>query len=161
MSANRYKRHVLVLPEDDANRQIANGFFLRIAGRAWQVLPPAGGWARVIEEFERDHVFTMRRFPDTNIVLMMDFDRQVTERLERVQAVTPPELRDRVFVLGVLSEPEDLKANLKMMTFEAIGMSLFQDCADDTRRTWSHELLKHNEAEVVRLISSVKPFLFI
>jgi len=91
---------------------------------------------------------------------MMDFDRQVTERLERVQAVTPPELRDRVFVLGVLSEPEDLKANLKVMTFEAIGLSLFQDCADDTRRTWSHELLKHNEAEVVRLVSSVRPFLF-
>ncbi len=160
MSANRYKRHVLVLPEDDANRQIANGFFLNIAGRAWQVLPPAGGWTKVIDDLDRVHVITMRQYPDRNIVLMMDFDRQVTERLERVQAVTPPELRDRVFVLGVLSEPEDLKANLKMMTFEAIGMSLFQDCADDTRRTWSHELLKHNEMEVDRLVSSVKPFLF-
>ena len=159
MSANKHKPHVLVLPEDDANRQIANGFFLRIAGRAWQVLPPAGGWARVIEEFERDHVFTMRQYPDRNIVLVMDFDHQVTERLERVKAVTPPELHDRVFVLGVLSEPEELKAKLKM-TFEAIGESLFQDCADDTRRLWSHELLKHSATEIDRLVSSVRPFLF-
>jgi hypothetical protein len=26
MSANKYKPHVVVLPEDDANRQLANGF---------------------------------------------------------------------------------------------------------------------------------------
>jgi hypothetical protein len=28
MSVNKYLPHVLVLPEDDANRQMANGFFL-------------------------------------------------------------------------------------------------------------------------------------
>lgn len=28
MSVNKYKPHVLVLPEDDANRQLANGFLL-------------------------------------------------------------------------------------------------------------------------------------
>jgi len=26
MSPNQYQPHILVLPEDDANRQIANGF---------------------------------------------------------------------------------------------------------------------------------------
>jgi hypothetical protein len=28
MRINKYKPHILVLPEDDANRQIANGFIL-------------------------------------------------------------------------------------------------------------------------------------
>jgi hypothetical protein len=28
MSVNKYHPHVLVLPEDDANRQLANGFLL-------------------------------------------------------------------------------------------------------------------------------------
>ena len=28
MSVNKYLPHVLVLPEDDANRQLANGFLL-------------------------------------------------------------------------------------------------------------------------------------
>jgi hypothetical protein len=28
MAVNRYKPHIYVVPEDDANRQIANGFLL-------------------------------------------------------------------------------------------------------------------------------------
>ena len=38
---NRYKPHVLVVPEDDANRQLANGFLQNPALnlRAIQVLP--------------------------------------------------------------------------------------------------------------------------
>jgi hypothetical protein len=46
MSVNKYEDHVLVLPEDDANRQIANGFILNsnVKERAIQVLPIADGW---------------------------------------------------------------------------------------------------------------------
>ncbi len=42
MSVNRALPHVLVLPEDDANRQIANGFLLALDSsvqRRIQVLP--------------------------------------------------------------------------------------------------------------------------
>lgn len=48
MSVNVYQQHVLVLPEDDANRQIVNGFLLEpsLNERVIQVLPIAGGWAR-------------------------------------------------------------------------------------------------------------------
>ena len=44
MSVNVYKPHVLVLPEDDANREIANGFLLApsLKLRNIQVLPCAG-----------------------------------------------------------------------------------------------------------------------
>ena len=35
MSVNKYKPHVLLIPEDDANRQLANGF-LRMGNRAGQ-----------------------------------------------------------------------------------------------------------------------------
>lgn len=89
---------------------------------------------------------------------MIDFDHQA-ERLSSVKDEIPQELSDRVFVLGVLSEPEDLKANLRK-SLEAIGESLSQDCSDDTRRVWGHDLLKHNEPELDRMVSSVKPFLF-
>lgn len=46
MSINKYKAHLLVLPEDDANRQMANGFILdpNLNERVIQVLPPVGGW---------------------------------------------------------------------------------------------------------------------
>lgn len=48
MSINAYKPHLLVLPEDDANREMANGFLLdsRVLMCNMSVLPPAGGWRR-------------------------------------------------------------------------------------------------------------------
>lgn len=33
MSVNRHKEHILVLPEDDANRQMANGLVLEMPDR--------------------------------------------------------------------------------------------------------------------------------
>lgn len=50
---NKYKPHVLVLPEDDANRQIANGFLLNsnLNRNAIQILPIAGGWLKVVDTF--------------------------------------------------------------------------------------------------------------
>jgi hypothetical protein len=46
------------------------------------------------------------------------------------------------------------------MSFERIGEALSRDCSDNTRTVWGHELLKHNESELERLILNVKPFLF-
>jgi hypothetical protein len=73
MGLNRYKPHLFVLPEDDANRQIANRFLL---------------------------------------------------------------------------------------SFEDIGEGLANDCADNTNSLWGHPLLRHNRAELDRMIAAVKPFLF-
>jgi hypothetical protein len=44
MSVNKYQPHILVLPEDDANRQLANGFVLdqSVATRNIQVLEEVG-----------------------------------------------------------------------------------------------------------------------
>ena len=160
MSTNKYKPHLLVLPEDDADRQIANGFILNpdLNERAIQILLPVGGWRRVVEEFQNVHAHIMQQYPERRIVLMIDFDNQA-ERLSSVKDEIPKELSDRVFVLGVLSEPEDLKANLGK-SLEAIGESLSQDCSDNTQRVWGHDLLKHNESELGRMVSLVKPFLF-
>ena len=69
------------------------------------------------------------------------------------------ELVDRVFVPGALSEPEDLKRNIGK-SFEKIGEALSQDCVGNTRKVWLHDLLKHNETELDRMILSVKAFLF-
>ena len=53
MSVNKYQPHVLVLPEDDANRQLANGFLLDqyLSTRKIQVLEEVGGWIQVLERF--------------------------------------------------------------------------------------------------------------
>ena len=53
MSGNKYRPHICVLPEDDANRQIANGFLtnFNVAMKSINILPIANGWRRVLEDF--------------------------------------------------------------------------------------------------------------
>lgn len=90
--------------------------------------------------------------------MLIDFDSN-TERLSYAKSQIPEDLKDRVFVLGVLSEPERLRSDIKKI-FEGIGETLANECFDDTNKLWEHELLRHNKAELNRMILSVKPFLF-
>jgi hypothetical protein len=158
---NKYKSHILILPEDDANREIANGFNLNenLDGRSIQILPSAGGWKRVIEKFTDDHVSAMRQFTERMIVLVIDFDNEYEDRLKYIQDRIPSDLKNRVFVLGAQSEPEQLKKAMNK-NFERIGEALSKDCSDNTNIIWNHDLLKHNKTEVSRMVLSVKPFLF-
>jgi hypothetical protein len=160
MSVNNYRPHILVLPEDSANSEIANGFLLNtdLNERLIQVLPFARGWMTVVDKFMDDHISKMRLYPERMIVLLIDFDEQ-EGRLDFVSTKIPSDLKDRVFVLGVLSEPEQLKSDIKK-GFEEIGEALATDCSDNTDKLWSHDLLKHNKIELERMIVTVKPFLF-
>lgn len=138
MSPNNYQPHLLVLPEDDANSDIANGFLLEpnLKLRTMQILPPAGGWSHVRDVFQNDHIQDMRRFSYRNMVLLIDFDRRYSHRFNHVKGVIPPDLDPRVFVLGVLSDPEELKRTVNK-SYEEIGKALSQKCCDGTRQVWS------------------------
>ena len=165
---NPYKSHVLVLPEDRANEEIVNGFnnFLDLYSRAIQIERPADGWGKVVNKFKDEHISNMRKFPKRMMVLLIDFDRR-GERLSYVKSQIPEDLQDRVFILGVLSDPQDLKRIKKKFEsigtgkLEQIGETLANDCSNDnTNGLWGHDLLKHNKTELDRMILSVKPFLF-
>jgi hypothetical protein len=160
VSVNRNRQHVFVLPEDDANRQLAVGFFLGVEWmrqRQMQVLPVAGGWRHVLDVFRSDHVAEMERYTTRHMVLLIDFDND-GKRLKAAKGAIPDGLADRVFVLGALTEPEDLKAALG--AYEDIGRSMARDCREETDRTWGHHLLQHNRSELERLRTRVRPFLF-
>lgn len=168
MRVNKFVEHILVLPEDDANRQIVNGFILNlnVNESAIQVLPIANGWKKVVDKFKNDHVSEMEKFPKRMIVLIIDFDDykepdglSYENRLSYVRSQIPNNLQERVFILGSRTAPEELKSEMKL-SFESIGESLAKDCAENTNRTWGHNLLKHNEEELKRMILLVKPFLF-
>lgn len=55
------------------------------------------------------------------MVLIVDFDGQPAQRQRTLDDSTPEQLKDRVFVLGALTEPEDLRS---LGTFEEIGQAL-------------------------------------
>ncbi|WP_204104412.1 MULTISPECIES: hypothetical protein [Spirulina sp. CCY15215] len=92
-------------------------------------------------------------------MLIIDFDRR-EDRLSYVREQIPEDIKDRVFILGVQSNPESLKRDIQKKNYE-IGDALAQDCSDQTNELWGHELLEHNQPELDRLILSVKPFLFV
>lgn len=159
MSVNNYRPHLLVIPEDDANRQLANGFALEVRhGRRVQVLVEAGGWSHVCDDFLENQQNSMKKFPERHVVLLLDFDNN-TDRRSKIEDRIPSELRSRVFLLGVRSEPEAL-TRAGFGTFEKIGRSLAVECRDESWELWQHDLLLENSAELDRLRTSVRPFLF-
>lgn len=159
MSANKYQPHVLVLPEDDANNQLATGFVLEVKhDRRVQILPEVGGWLSVRERFVSEHVKGLREYPKRYLVLLLDFDNQA-DRAEKIRERIPEDLIGRVFLLGVQSEPEDLR-RAGLGSFEDIGRTLGKECRDGIRNAWTHDLLRHNAAELARLEQCVRGFLF-
>ena len=70
----------------------------------------------------------------------------------------PESLADRVFIPGVLAEPEELK--MQLGSYETIGKAMADDCRDETNITWDHALLQHNAAELERLRQQIRPLLF-
>ncbi len=158
MSVNKNKPHIYVLPEDDANRELANGFHLEInSTRQMQVLRVAGGWHNVLSLFKSEHVSEMQRYPNRFMVLLVDFDGR-QDRGDAAKATVPADLTDRVFILGTWTEPEDLKTALG--SYETIGSELARDCREETDITWEHDLLRHNASELQRLRERVRPILF-
>jgi hypothetical protein len=137
MSADKHQPHVLVLPEDDANRQMARGFLLdqSVSIRRIQVLPVAGGWRKALDSFGAEHIREMDRYPNRSMVLLIDFDGH-KERLTYAKTFVPDHLIDRVFVIGVWTEPEKIRADLG--SYEEIGMALAKDCREETDTAWAH-----------------------
>ena len=160
MSVNKYLPHVFVLPEDDANRQLANGFLLEpsLRNRKIQILEEAGGWQEVLNRFRTEHVPLMDRTPNRHMVLLIDFDGR-EDRLGAARAAIPSHLAEKVFVLGAWTNPEQLRQSLGR-PYEAIGLEMAKDCLDERKTTWGHRLLGHNASEVERLRNQVRPILF-
>ena len=122
------------------------------------MLEVAGGWTAVLDRFKSDHICAMNQYPLRFMVLLIDFDGQ-EERLDQAKAAIPDSLIDRVFVLGVLTEPEQLKKALPG-DYAAIGGGMARDCREGTDTIWSHALLQHNASEIRRLREHVRPILF-
>ena len=161
MSCNKQLPHVLVIPEDDANRQIANGFHLDLDGpvqRKMQVVNPSGGWNKVLDTFQYVHVAEMDRYSHRRVVLLIDFDGQ-PDRLALAKSRIPARLNGRVFVLGALHHPESLR-RAGLGPFEEVGRRLSVDCRNASYTTWNHAELRHNASELTRLEQDVRAILF-
>ena len=166
MSANIYQPHLLVLPEDDANRQILVGFRNHPAVniRRMDVQSIAGGWLVAVNSVVEEHVPLMRKYPGRHVLLVIDFDGH-SERRDQILSKIPAELKSRFYILSCSDEPETLLASLAIRAeerskLETLGKRLASDCDHNTNETWGHAMLSHNAAELERLKTNVKGFLF-
>lgn len=164
MSVNRHRPHVLILPEDDANRQIAKGFELGISPqkmRSIQVLNSSGGWPKVRKEFIDKHADDLLRYPQFHLILLIDFDQQGDDRRKKFTDFFPEGVRERVYVLGTSSEPENLRKELQARkSLENIGTTLADECRTGEYALWNHGHLLHNAGERARLATVVRSILF-
>jgi hypothetical protein len=161
MGINKHRPHVLVLPEDEANRQLANGFLLHpnLNATCIDVRPPCGGWVKVLEDLKTTQSDGLRKYSLRHLVVLVDFDKVFDTRFKKFRKECPQDVSGRVYVLGTYSEPEPLRAAVGK-PLEAIGMGLADACAGKDPGLWDHALLKHNDPELVRLTAGVRPFLF-
>lgn len=161
-ASNRYRPHIVVLIEDDADRDLFNGFMLEVDWRKSRQIHPepvSGGWPNVRADFICKQLPQMKQYADQITVMLIDFDNQGDRRLDDMRRDVPESMADRVFVFGTRKDPQELAAALNM-SCEAIGSALARDCRDATDTMWSHALLAHNKEELVRLKQVAHTMLF-
>jgi hypothetical protein len=62
-------------------------------------------------------------------------------------------------VFGALRTPEALR-QAGLGSYETIGKKAAEDCRQEDSGIWTHELLRHNQGELIRLRNSMCAFLF-
>lgn len=85
---SEFRSHVYVLAEDDANRQILNGFLTNqaVCARCVKPVPISKGWSKLINQFESDYAPRLRKNTLGFAILLVDFDKQGPKRIGQIQA---------------------------------------------------------------------------
>lgn len=172
---NEYRPHLKILCEDEINQNFAKGFILGL--NSYQFLHPqietikdvAGGWNKAVNGLNEVWLNQLKQNKYLFLLILIDSDGN-SNRLNAVLSTIPNDLKERVFVMGCLDEPETLKqqshAAIKQMdkkekvSDEAVGKVLFQHCKDNPENNlWHSDELKHNLAEIERLKENTKHFI--
>lgn len=158
-AVNKFKPHLFIVPEDEADERIANGFqlHLEVAGEV-QIMPAAGGWKKVINTILVEYVPILKSNGNAHVIGIIDCDND-SERIAKQLATFPADLRERIFVIGANANPEVFKNAVKMK-FEQIGEKLAAECFSDQFELWNHEMLSYAAGEVVRAKNTLRTFLF-
>jgi hypothetical protein len=158
MAVNYHRPHLVVLSEDDATRSLAVGFSDQVPG-PMEIRKPAGGWPSVLHEFEHHYLAHLKRYADAHLLMVIDFDLDFAGRLAYFKSKIPPQVVDRVYILGAEDEAETLKRQQKMH-LGPMGAQLAEECRDQKHEHWVCPQLAHNQPEVARLNANVRSFLF-
>lgn len=168
---NSHLPHLVIIMEDKPYRGFVNGFLLHSGICPDQIFAESAGkgWKNTLEIFKRSHAAKMNKFPDRNILFLIDFDGKGESRRTEFKSGLPDDIRDRVFLIGCADDSEALKRELGGGLCEDIGLRLAENCLNgkDACRSgssaanpWLGPQLAHNAAEIERLKDRVSQFIF-
>ena len=166
MGTNIYQQHLLILSEDDAYRDLANGFVghFAIVLNKIQIDQPAGGWSKLLDAFTQNYACDIQKYTHRHVLMLLDLDGSSNRYCEDILPKIPANIHNRVFVLSCKDEAENIKRELGQGKWEDMGLKLAESCYDDAYdkldSPWLLPQLHHNKDELIRLANTVRPFIF-
>ena len=172
---NKYKPNLQILCEDRINQDIARGFIL---GFYNDFKNPASievcrelarGWCKAVNSLHEEWVQKLQDNENLFLLVLIDSDGKLNRILE-IKSRLPKNLINRIFIIGCLNEPEELKKQAvsfikadnpkEKQSNEAVGKILFKHCKDKfTNNLWNSCELEHNFDEIIRLKQYTKHFI--
>jgi len=168
MICNPYQNHLLILSEDNAYKDMANGFagHFAVDGDKINIVKPAGGVQKLLALFLQTYAAGLLKYQNRHVLLLFDLDGNPNHHLKTIIFnQIPNDIKSRVFFLCGLNEAEDIKRDLGSGKIEDIGERLAESCHDHSyngpETPWRCSQLAHNRAELKRLAEAVRHFIFL
>ena len=156
---NKFKPHLFIAPEDDADRQIAVGFQMHLEAKGeMQIVDVARGWLKVVGVIKDEYVPLLKNNLNSHVLGIIDCDKDADRIAEQLENF-PEDIRNRIFLLGVNENPQEFKRSAKMH-FAKIGEKLADECYKDELDLWNHEMLSYSSSEALRAKDALRELVF-
>lgn len=156
---NKFKPHLFIVPEDDADRQIAVGFQMHLEAKGeMQIVDVARGWLKVVGVIKDEYVPLLKNNLNSHVLGIIDCDKDA-DRIAGQLENFPEDIRNRIFLLGVNENPQEFKRSAKMH-FAEIGEKLADECYKDELDLWNHEMLSYSSSEALRAKDVLRELVF-
>jgi len=148
---DKFKPHLFIVPEDDADRQIAVGFQMHLEAKGeMQIVDVARGWLKVVGVIKDEYVPLLKNNLNSHVLGIIDCDKDADRIAEQLENF-PEDIRNRIFLLGVRSAK---------MHFAEIGEKLADECYKDELDLWNHEMLSYSSSEALRAKDVLRELVF-
>lgn len=170
MSINRQQKHVIFFGEDEATRNLAQGFIEgeninELRCDVWHTF--GTGWKSTTEAME---LVGMSRYPLTHLILVIDLDRQEKHHIEDLkQEIDQTSFSDRVYVIGGSKDVQALQRaftaanSIGKISAQDTGREIANQCFKDescVEGVWCDPALEHNRTELERICRNLKDIIF-
>jgi len=163
---NNERPHVLILPEDKAFAEMANGFLLEVDNDRQARVEKFGGGKEGLRRRVIELLPSLGRYLERSLVVLFDGDRKDSP-LDFWAEVQAERSATRVFFVWTRAEAEDLRREFMNAGYlvegnhlEGIGKVLATDCRDHSWNKWACEQLTDCHTSQADGLATLREILF-